>query len=109
MQHEKQQKDRYEIIDVDGRILIRDNLESKTVTPACGLDALGYHEFLKNSQKHGNDEAQKFLGEIMVGGLPITEMRQKNWSLTIGTARRIPSRKTQQHNHITQQHNQIEA
>ena len=77
MQPEKQQQDRYEIINVDGRILIRDNLESKTVAPACGLDALGYHGFLKNSQKHGNDEAQKFLGEIMVGGLPITEMRQK--------------------------------
>ncbi|OIR06040.1 hypothetical protein GALL_118370 [mine drainage metagenome] len=73
----RQKHDRYELLDQgNGEIVIRDkSKQSADVKPSCGLFARDYYNFLKDSPKHGNAQAQKFLSDIAEGKRPITDMQ----------------------------------
>ena len=80
------------------------NLPLAWITPRIGIVF-----FAKATQEIVVLAAHPASVSVSYTHLRLRRCDRKYRSLTIGTARRIPSRKTQQHDHITQQHNQIEA
>lgn len=73
---ESENLDRYEISKQNGTVYVTDRHASSrhSVIPSCGQDALDCHEYLRSSMRHGKSRAQDFLGRIVAGDKPVTEL-----------------------------------